>query len=107
MSSIGLRMKRGDTAPPLHATLTNDGVGVDLAPATAVKVIGKRNGALLFSRAATTKTDQGVVTMAWQAGDTASPGLISIEIEIEWPDGTIQSLPSSGYLLVMVDPDLG
>lgn len=105
--TIGFRMKQNDTAPALRATVTDDGDLVDFTPATAVKVIGKRNGALVFSRPATTKTNQGVVTMTWQPADTALPGLLSIEIEATWPDGTVQSFPPAGYLQVLIDPDLG
>lgn len=101
-----MRLKQHDTAPALRATITDNGTPVDLTPAT-VKVIGTRNGAALFARAATTKTNQGVVTMAWDALDTATAGLISIEIECTWPDGTVQTIPPNGYLSVMVDPDLG
>jgi hypothetical protein len=99
-------MKRGDTAPALRAELTDNGEPIDLTPAT-VKVIGKRNGAAVFSRAATTKTNLGVVTMAWGPTDTMLPGLISIEIELTWANGDVQTLPSNGYLQVLVDPDLG
>lgn len=104
--TIGFRMKRGDTAPPLKATITDGGSPVDLSVA-AVKVIGTRNGTAVFSRAATTKTSGGIVTMAWQAADTVTAGLISVEIEVVWPDGTTQSYPPAGYLTVLVDPDLG
>jgi hypothetical protein len=103
--SIGLRMKRGDTAPPLRATITDNGAGVDLTPAT-LRVIGKRNGTTVFTHAVT-GTDQGVIVMPWVDGDTSTPGLISIEIEATWPGGTVQTWPASGYLSVLVERDLG
>jgi hypothetical protein len=99
-------MKQHDTAPALRAVITDDGTPVDLTPAT-IKVIGKRNGTVVFSRAATTKTNLGVVTMLWGPTDTALPGLIAIEFEATWVDGTVQSYPPNGYLCVLVDPDLG
>jgi hypothetical protein len=99
-------MKRGDTAPPLHATITDNGTPVDLSTAT-IKVIGTQNGAALFSRAATTKTSDGQITMNWGPTDTALPGLISVEFELGYPDGTVMTVPPGGYLTVMVDPDLG
>lgn len=100
-----MRIKRGDTAPPLRGTVTDDGSPVDLTPATVI-VIGKRNDVLVFSRAATTKTNAGVVTMAWGPTDTAVAGLIRIEFQTTWPDGTVMTFPPAGYLTVMVDPDL-
>jgi hypothetical protein len=99
-------MKRGDTAPALRATLTDDGTPIDLTPAT-VKVIGKRNGVAVFSRPATSKNSSGVATMTWQTADTALPGLIAIEFELTWPDSTVQTLPANGYLSVLIDQDLG
>src|SRR6478752_7118996 len=101
-----MRLKQHDTAPALRATVTDadTGMPVDFTPATGVKVIGKRNGVAVFSRAATTKTNLGVVTMLWQVGDTATAGLISIEIETTWPDGTVQTFPPAGYLQVLVTP---
>jgi hypothetical protein len=102
-----MRLKQHDTAPSLRATITDNGAPVDLTPTTGVKVIGKRNGTLVFSRAATTATNLGVVTMSWQTGDTALPGLIAIEIELTWPDATVQTIPPNGYLGVLIDPDLG
>lgn len=101
-----MRMKQHDTSPPLRATITDGGSAVDFTPVT-VKVIGSRNGTVVFSRPATTKTNLGVVTMSWQPADTAVAGLISVEIEATFPDGTVQTYPQSGYLTVMVDPDLG
>jgi hypothetical protein len=103
--SIGLRMKRGDTAPPLRAVITDNGAGVDLTPAT-LRVIGKRNGQTIFTHGVT-GTDQGVIVMPWVDGDTAVPGLISIEIEATWPGGTVQTWPASGYLNVLIERDLG
>lgn len=102
-----VRLKQHDTAPALRVTVTDEfGELANFTPAT-VKVIGKLNGVLVFSRPATTKTNQGIITMAWQPADTATPGLLRIEIEATWPDGTVQSYPPSGYLSVQIDPDLG
>jgi hypothetical protein len=108
MEGIVFRLKQHDLAPPLRATITNAGAPVDLTPATGIKVIGSQNGALLFSRSVT-GTNQGVVTMPWQSGDTATPGLISVEIEVTWPGSppTPQTYPPSGTLTVLVDRDLG
>jgi len=107
------RMKQHDTAPPLRATLTNtDDAGtitpVDLTAASAVKVIGSRNGTALFTRTVT-GTNQGVVVMPWSVGDTAAPGLINVEIEVTWPGSpaTVQTFPANGTLTVLVDKDLG
>ena len=100
------RLKQHDTAPPLVATLTDAGVPIDLTAATGIKVIGAQAGAVKFSRTVT-GSNVGVVTMPWSAGDTATPGIIQIEVEVTWPDGKVQSFPASGYLTVNVERDLG
>lgn len=100
-----ITMKRGDTQPPLSITLTDNGAVVDLSTATIIKVKASRNESLLFSRA-TTGTTLGVVTMPWQATDTALPGILQIEVEVTWPDGGILTFPADGVLRVNITPDL-
>lgn len=106
MTTIDMRLKRGDTAPPLRATLSDAGTPIDLTTATGIKVIGKRQGATLFSRTVT-GTDQGLIVMPWGDADTQLPGVLQVEIEVTWAGGTVQSYPAVGYLTVMIDPDLG
>lgn len=103
-----LRMKRHDTAPDLVATLTDAGVPIDLTTATQIRVLIQHDTDLNthFARVVTGTVD-GKVTMKWQAGDTAVPGLLNIEYEVTHPDSTIQSFPGSGYLRVIVEDDLG
>lgn len=101
------RMKQHDTAPPLVATLTDAGTPIDLTAATGIKVIGSQAGAVKFSRTVT-GSNAGVVQMPWQAADTATPGVINIEVEVTWPgNGGVQSFPASGYLTVIIERDLG
>lgn len=101
-----MRLKRGDTAPPLRANLTDGGTPIDLTAASGIRVIGKRRGMTLFARTVT-GTDQGVIQMPWGDSDTQLAGVLQVEIEVTWPGGTIQSFPAIGYLTIMIDPDLG
>lgn len=101
-----ITIKRGDTYPDLSVTCTDNGAVVDLTPATGVKVIGSRDGVVLFSRA-TTGSAIGVVTMPWTAPDTANPGMITVEIETTWPGGKVQTFPADSVLYINVAPDLG
>lgn len=48
-----------------------------------------------------------VVEYAWQPGDTDRAGLHRAEFEVTYPDGTIETWPSGGYLLVNIVEDLG
>lgn len=99
-------IKRGDTAPSLQSTLTDNGETLDLTSATAIRVIGAQGGAVLFDRTAA-GDDSGVVTMPWDAADTATIGVIFVEWEVTWPNGTIQTFPAGGYQRVSVTRDLG
>ena len=103
-----LRLKRHDTAPDLRATLTDNGTPVDLTTATQIRVIGAHDTDLNvhFSRIVT-GTAEGVVVMPFQAADTAVPGLLNVEIECTWPNGSVQTFPGNGYLSVLIEDDLG
>ncbi len=108
-----MRIKRGDLLPALTATLTDTPAGgvtapVNLTTATGIRVIGRRAGATvnLFDRAATGSA-AGVVTMPWQAADTAIVGRIWVEYEVTWPGAKPQSFPARGQLAVDVYDDFG
>ena len=102
-----MTIKQHDTQPPFSATLTDNGQVVDLSTATTVKVIGALNGVPSFTRTVT-GTSLGVVVMPWQPTDTAVPGVLKLECEVDWPGlSSVQTFPASGYLYVSIEPDLG
>jgi hypothetical protein len=102
-----ISIKQHDTVPDLSITLSDNGSVVNLATANTIKIIATLNGVLLFNRVVT-GTSLGVVTMAWQAADTATVGVIQLECEVDWPGvSSVQSFPASGYLRVSIEPDLG
>src|SRR6478609_5774301 len=98
-------IKRNDTAPSLQSTLTDNGAVVNLTTASAIRVIGSRDGVVLFDRTVTGNSS-GVVDMPWQSGDTAYLGPIRVEWSVDWPDGKTQTFPASGYETVWVTKDL-
>lgn len=103
-----LYIKRHDTAPDLKATLTDNGVPVDLTTATLIRMLGQHDTDLNVNFARTvTGNAQGVVTMPWQASDTAVPGLLNVEVECTFPDGKVQTFPGKTYLQVLIVEDLG
>jgi hypothetical protein len=102
-----LTMKQHDTRPNLTCTLSDGASVLDLTPGgTIVKVIGSQNSQVLFSRVVG-GSSVGVVVMPWQVGDTATAGTISVEVEVTWPDQTVQTFPPDSYLVVRVVRDLG
>lgn len=102
-----MRIYRGDLEPDLRLTLTDGDAGprVDLTGATSVKVIGVRDGAIVLNREATERTADGVVRLEWEAADTATPGAITIEVQVTWPGDRAQTFRPDG--VVIVAPDLG
>jgi hypothetical protein len=102
-----MTIKRGDTIPPLSITLTDNGAVVDLTTATTIKIIAVRAGAPVFTRTVT-GTSLGVVNMPWQTTDTAVAGMMTLEVEVTWPQPfAVQTFPADSVLYVNVVPDLG
>lgn len=100
-------IKVGDLEPDLTITCTSNGAAVDLTAASSVQVVGRAEGATvpLFTRTVTGNAS-GVVTMAWQAGDTDTVGRILIEVLVTWPGSKPQRFPASSYLPVDVVDNL-
>lgn len=99
-----MKIYRGDLKPDLRITCLDGDAPVDLTVATSVKVIGVRDGVVLFNRAATTATAAGVVTMLWQTADTAVTGVIEVEVEVTWSGAKPQTFRPPD--VVTVAPDL-
>jgi len=109
--STTFTIKRGDTLPLMRCTLTQDASPIDLTTATAVEVYFS-SATEVFTRSATVAADPttGVVTYAfqdsdWLAGQFAVGGY-KVEIQVTFTDGTILSIPTSGYGKLVVKPDL-
>lgn len=103
--------KQHDTLSAFVATLTgkvapNDVVDLSALPLSSVRVLAKQNGGALFARSADSATALGVVTMQWQAGDLAAVGVISLEVEVTWAAGKVQTFPGNTYLYANVIADL-
>lgn len=105
-----MRLFRNDLLPALEVTcanynpVTKVSTPVDLTTATSVKVIGVRDdGTSVFSRAATSATALGVVTMNWQSGDTTTVGNIRVEVEVTWPGSKPQTFRPSELVEVVAD----
>lgn len=102
-----MRMFRGDLKPDLELTLTDGkpATPVDLTGATAIRVIGRKNSAVLFDRAPTELSGaaEGVVVMEWQPADTAETGRVYVEVEVTWPGGKPQTFRSGSVVDINAD----
>lgn len=111
-------LKRGDTWPPIAAQLTSRDrsssdararVAIDLTDATAVKLL-LRNIAETMSFGGNCEivdAAHGDVQWAIDPAFSAVADLFSAEFEIHWSDGSIQTVPDSGYAVIEVEQDLG
>lgn len=114
MAGDSIQFKRGDTAPKLRATLFADDAGttpLNLTTATAVQFImatapaqpgtPKVNAAAVIVGAAA-----GRVDYTWQGTDTDTAGTYQAEFQVTWNDGTKQTFPRQGYLMIVITEDL-
>jgi hypothetical protein len=110
MSQV-LNLKRGDTAPAFRARCLDGTDPVDLATATSVKFLMRDYAGQLVVTAPMTIEDQttspGWVSRPWQASDLVVADTYSVEVEVTWSNGTVQTFPPSGYATILVSEDLG
>lgn len=110
--SVVFQMKTGDLSPALQAVLYDDdpayGTPVDLTDAQSVSVTLKAFGATATSLPMTIvgAPINGVVTHAWIAGETDTPGSYRAEIVVTWNDDNQQTFPSSTTLIVEIAQSL-
>lgn len=102
-----MTMFTGDLKPDMEVTLSAR-EAVDITFATQVRIIGTRDGVIIFDRAPNTTEvvdDTSVVTMVWQDGDTDEPGVIEVEVEVTWPGPRKQTFRARGGVNVAPDFD--
>lgn len=111
-------IKQNDTKPTLIAALTETPSGgeakaIDLTTAAKVNLVVREKGATdptapkLKKECAVLDQKGGEIEYAWEAEDTNTSGEFYFEFEIEWEDGSIESIPRQGYYLLDVEDDLG
>lgn len=96
-----LNMKRGDTAPPITATLQVGTTAVDLEGATVQFHMRDSSGTVVIDAAA--NNDQsgdgsdgslGQVSYDWSDGDTDIAGMYEGEWEVTFADSTVRTFPT-------------
>lgn len=103
-------LKKGDTEPAFERTLEDvDGTEVNLSGASVVFLMRKRGEtATVVDAAADIDADpsSGLVSYAWAAGDTDTPGDYDAEFEVTFDGGGVQTFPNAGYLHIRILGDL-
>lgn len=102
-------MKKNDRLPALRAELTGaDGTALDLTAATVVfRMTPYSGGARKIDDQSATIVDaaNGVVSYAWGASDTDTPGLFKGEFVVTI-GGLPETVPSSGFVFIEVEAGL-
>ena len=107
MSDETFYIKRGDTLFFLEYILEGP-TGLNLTGASVLFKMRNRNGAVVFSRAATVAVATGnpTVRYVWQAGDTTTAGLFEGEFEVTFSGGQIKTFPDPGFIPIRISEDI-
>ena len=105
-------MKQGDLEPDLIIDIT--GPGGDLNDVASWRVIGRLRGQALPLFVDSnpgvvvdpTDATKAAVTHTWVSGETATAGVLLLEVEATWPGGRPQTFPTTGFSMVRIGDDL-
>jgi len=100
-------IKQNDTRPVLEAQLLNaDGTPINLTNCTVkffmVSISASGGQPKVNASCAIIDAVNGKVRYSWQAADTSDYGDYKAEFQITFPDGSIQTVPNDGYLIISV-----
>lgn len=103
-------IKQNDTVPMLDALLQDDqGRPIDVTGAAVVfnmrntlddSVVVDNISSVIISAA------QGEVRHTWLAAHTTTSGAFEAEFEVTFSDGTIQTFPNNGHILVSITEEV-
>lgn len=103
-----IELHRGQLTPPLVITLTDaDGNPIDLTVPTSVTLTARNAGGVVFSDRPVSGNAQGVISYAWQAGDTDETGELRFEVELVYGGNTprIVSIDDSVLVIPTLEDD--
>lgn len=102
-------IKQDDTSPELQATLKDaDGTAIDLTGAT-VRFHMRQSGsttAKVDAAATVVTAASGIVKYTWSAADTDTEGRFEGEFEVTYADGSIETVPNTGYIPIRIRGDI-
>lgn len=103
-------LKQNDTAPSLEAVLTDSkGKARTLSNAASVKFhMASERGDVVVSNGACAivNAGRGIVSYAWQSGDTANPGTYNAEFQVQYTNGQVETFPNSSFIRVIIKEEL-
>lgn len=105
-----IRLKTTDSRDLIQYTaLTLDRKPFNLTGATSVRFLmaNRKTGALITNNEAQiVDAERGVLEYQLTETDTLEKGVFHAEFQLDFEDGTRKTLPSEGYLLVSIEPNL-
>lgn len=102
-------IKRGDTVP--WTLIAN----ADLTTAAAVRLLGSRDGRTVIDvdipqgddmTVVSTDPPETNVTYRPTADDVSTVGILHLELQVTWPDQSVQTFPRLGHVGVTVNADI-
>lgn len=102
-----IELKQHDTSRPITDTLTINGVAINLANATVSLIFRAADGTVTKRTATIVSAGFGQVQYTPIPADVATPGIFDLEWEIVFVDSTNLTVPTSGYIRLIIHPDLG
>ena len=108
MSIASFTLKAGDRFPKLRLALADSGgTALDLTGCT-VTMRGRPRGsgtalALTGTLAKVAPDTSGVVEYAWGVAEPLPAGVYDLEVVVTYPGGQLQTVPTSGYVVLVVE----
>ena len=105
---MAFSIKQNDTSPSILATLKDaDNVPVNITSASVRFHMKSIDGSLKIDSAMTViNASEGLVRYDWVAVDTDTFGTYYVEFEVTYTDGSIETFPNTGSLVVSVVKEL-
>ncbi len=101
-------IKQNDTSPSILAELKDaNNTPVNLTAATAKVFIKSVDGTLKVNEdVQIINVALGVVRYDWQVGDTDTVGTYSVEFQVTYTDGAVETFPNTGSIALVVTKEL-
>ncbi len=101
-------IKQNDTSPSILAELKDaNNTPVNLTAATAKVFIKSVDGTLKVNEdVQIINVTLGVVRYDWQVGDTDTVGTYSVEFQVTYTDGAVETFPNTGSIALVVTKEL-
>jgi hypothetical protein len=106
---MAFHIKQNDTSPAMLATLKDgNGTVIELSGSSVrfhMRPIGQTTNTV-DSAATIHDVDLGQVSYAWSSTDTANSGMFEAEFQVTNTDGTIETFPNAGHIIVEITSEI-